>query len=28
MRRVHQAAVHGPADLRAFLARLADRSHP
>jgi uncharacterized protein YutE (UPF0331/DUF86 family) len=28
MRRVHQAAVHGPADLRVFLARLADRSHP
>lgn len=26
MRRVHQAAVHGPADLTAFLARLRDRS--
>jgi uncharacterized protein YutE (UPF0331/DUF86 family) len=25
MRRVHQAAVHGPADLTAFLARLRDR---
>lgn len=24
MRRVHQAAVHGPADLLAFLARLRD----
>jgi uncharacterized protein YutE (UPF0331/DUF86 family) len=25
MARVHDAAVHGPADLRAFLARLRDR---
>ena len=24
MRRVHDAASHGPADLRAFLARLRD----
>ena len=26
MRRVHAAATHGPADLRAFLARLRDRT--
>ncbi len=26
MRRVHLAATHGPLDLRAFLARLRDRS--
>ena len=25
MARVHEAATHGPADLRAFLARLVDR---
>jgi hypothetical protein len=26
MARVHDAATHGPADLRAFLARLAERT--
>jgi uncharacterized protein YutE (UPF0331/DUF86 family) len=28
MARVHDAATHGPADLRAFLARLVDRIPP
>jgi uncharacterized protein YutE (UPF0331/DUF86 family) len=28
MKRVHAAALHGPADLRSFLARLRDRLPP